>query len=137
MVNIKKQYSNIAKLGKITTPYMGSTKDEPVHPGVDIANKNGTPIVSNTKGVVTESSSSPVDFGNSIVIKDAQGNEHRYSHLKDKFFGKGGRVNKGDHIGNMGATGNSYSPSGGDPSHLDYRVTDKQGKPVNPIKFFK
>ena len=135
--DLKQKYSNIAKLGKITTPYLGSTKTEPEHLGIDIANSNGTPIKSNTKGIVTDASYYPDDFGNSIMIKDNKGNLHKYSHLKKMFVNKGMKVEKGTHIGNMGDTGNSYSPSGGDSSHLDYRVTGKGGKNINPTKFFK
>jgi len=135
--NLKKKYSNIARLGKITTPYMGSTKDEPKHPGIDVANANGTPIKSTTAGRVIGVSSSPVDFGNSLMVKDTKGNVHRYSHLKEMFVKKGDKITKGTHIANMGDTGNSYSPTGGDSSHLDYRAVGKGGKPINPVKFFK
>ena len=135
--DIKKKYANIAKLGKITTPYLGSTKTEKIHEGTDIANKNGTPITSTTNGRVIGISKDVNDFGNSIMIKDPKGNIHRYSHLKDIFVGKGGPVKKGTHIAAMGDTGNSYSPSGGDASHVDYRTFDKNGKNINPTKFFK
>lgn len=135
--DIKKAYSNIAKLGKITTPYGGSTRSEKDHLGIDIANKNGTPIKSNTNGRVVGVSKNAYDFGNSLMIKDNKGNIHRYSHLKDMFVKKGDPVVKGAHIANMGDTGNSYSPSGGDSSHLDYRTTNSKGKNINPTKFFK
>ena len=136
-MGIKQQYANISKLGKITTPYLGSTKDEPSHPGIDIANKNGTPIIANIKGKVIGISKDVKDFGNSLIVKDSKGNIHRYSHLKEIFMGKGGKFDKGTQIASMGDTGNSYSPTGGDASHVDYRVFDKKGKSINPIKFFK
>lgn len=135
--NITKKYPKIAKLGNVTTPYLGSTKTEPKHEGIDIANKKGTPIESNTNGVVINVTNEPYDFGHSIQVKDNKGNIHRYSHLREMFVRKGMKIQKGTHIGNMGDTGNSYSPSGGDSSHLDYRVTNNKGQNVNPTKFFK
>lgn len=135
--NIAKKYPKIAELGNVTTPYLGKTKTEPKHEGIDIANIKGTPIESNTKGTVVGITNEPYDFGRSIQIRDNKGNIHRYSHLKDIFVKEGMVINKGTHIGNMGDSGNSYSPSGGDSSHLDYRVTGKGGKSINPTKFFK
>lgn len=134
---ITKKYPKIAQLGNVTTTYKGKTKTEDPHLGIDIAFKNGTPIKSNTKGTVINITNEPYDFGRSIQIKDNKGNIHRYSHLRDMFVKKGMNVEKDTHIANGGNTGNSYSPSGGDSSHLDYRVTGKGGKSINPTKFFK
>jgi murein DD-endopeptidase MepM/ murein hydrolase activator NlpD len=47
----------------------------------------------------------------------------------------GQSVNKGQQIGSMGNTGQTYSLSGGTGSHLDYRIVDMYGKYVNPYKF--
>jgi murein DD-endopeptidase MepM/ murein hydrolase activator NlpD len=135
--DITKKYPNIAKIGNITTPYLGQTKDEKVHEGIDIANHNGTPINANVNGKVIGTSNSENDFGKSVIIKDTKGNVHRYSHLKDLFAKMGDKIKKGIHLANMGDSGNSYSPSGGDASHLDYRVYNKKNKSVNPTKFFK
>jgi len=137
---ISDKFKNINKIvsnGNVTTPYGGQTKDEKFHPGLDIAQKNGTPIKSNIKGKVIGLSNSQRDFGKSLIIKDSKGNIHRYSHLKDVFVGKGTPIQKDTHIANMGDSGNSYSPTGGDSSHLDYRVYGKGGKSINPTKFLK
>ncbi len=40
-------------------------------------------------------------------------------------------------IAKMGQTGNSYSPSGGDPSHLDLRISNAYGRFMNPLTYLK
>jgi hypothetical protein len=35
----------------------------------------------------------------------------------------------------MGKSGNSYSPSGWDPSHLDLRIVDAYGRYKNPMTY--
>jgi len=131
-------------LGKVTVPFGGQTAWESKHPGVDIANKTGTPVPSMSDGVVTSvvegkgqaDPNNPNDpnhgFGNQVAIRDPYGNEHRYSHLHNSYVKVGQRLSKGDTIGPMGASGSSYSPSGGDASHLDYRLIDAYGRYMNP-----
>lgn len=135
---ITKKYANLSKLGKITTPYGGQTRNEGFHPGVDVANKNGTPIPNMASGVVTKvitgRKNGDNNFGNQVVVKDRKGNSHMYSHLKDIFVRPGQKVKKGNITMTMGDTGASYSPSGGDSSHLDYRIVDAYGKYRDPSK---
>jgi murein DD-endopeptidase MepM/ murein hydrolase activator NlpD len=38
-----KRFNNLRMPGVVTTPFGGKTRGEPIHPGVDIANKSGTP----------------------------------------------------------------------------------------------
>ena len=128
----------------MTVPFGGQTAWEGNHPGVDIANKQGTPVPAMASGVVTgvvngkgqADPNNPSDpnhgFGNQVSIKDPYGNEHRYSHLHNTYVKVGQRVNKGDIIGPMGSSGSSYSPSGGDATHLDYRLLDAYGRYMNP-----
>lgn len=121
-------------IGRVTTPYGGSTRSEKFHPGVDIANAGGTKIPAFTEGTVASSGKSRL-FGNYLVVKDAAGNLHRYSHLKRSFVPVGTPVKRGTPIGEMGATGNVYSDSGGDPSHLDYRIVNQFDQPIDPNQF--
>lgn len=126
-------------LGTITTPYGGSTKYEKFHPGVDIANKAGTKLPSFTGGTVTGvvagTKQGDKGYGNYVIVTDAQGNQHRYSHLLDSYVKVGQPINKGAVIGSLGNTGQTYSVTGGDGSHLDYRVKDIYNKYINPYKF--
>lgn len=120
-------------------PYGGATKYEKFHPAVDVANNSGTPIPAFSGGTVVKTDlghkQGENNYGNSVIIQDDQGNKHRYSHLHRAYVSPGQRVHGGQPIGQMGATGSAYSPSGGDPSHLDYRVVSAYGKYKNPLPF--
>ena len=129
----------IQGLGPITTPYGGSTRYEKFHPGVDVAAKIGTPVSAFTGGKVTDiargqSSTSP-GFGNYVVITDASGNQHRYSHLHQSFVEMGQEIPRGSRIGAIGNTGSTYSLHGGTGAHLDYRAKDRYGRYYNPLSY--
>jgi murein DD-endopeptidase MepM/ murein hydrolase activator NlpD len=131
-----------SSLGVITTPYGGQTRYEGSHPGVDIANTEGTQIPAFTAGEVVEARTgqgwtpNTPSYGNYVVVKDEQGNLHRYSHLKDEFVPVGTRVQKGDILATMGGSGSTYSQySKGPGTHLDYRVYDAAKKYLNPYTY--
>jgi murein DD-endopeptidase MepM/ murein hydrolase activator NlpD len=129
------QYQNLRAPGVITTPYMGKTKDESPHMGVDFANKQGTPIPAFSDGVITAVGPTSNGQGNVIALKDSGGNIHQYSHLQKSLVKPGTKVKKGQTIAAMGSTGNSYSPSGGDPTHLDVRIVSAYGRYKNPMTY--
>lgn len=135
MANIN--YPNLKKLGNITTAFGGKTRSENFHAGIDIANKNGTPIPNMADGVVSNTKFGDKNAGNQVTVKDGQGNAHMYSHLKDVFVKPGQQVKTNQKIATMGDTGNSYSPSGKDSSHLDYRILNAYNKYVDPSKRIK
>ena len=136
-----KAYQNLNKLGNVTTPFLGRTKFEPQHQGVDVANRRGTPIPAFANGTVTSISNGFKNgdngYGNSVTVTDQSGNIHKYSHLLRPLVKLGQQIKKGQVIGQMGDTGSSYSPTGGDSSHLDYRVASKFGKMKNPLTYLK
>ena len=132
--NIQNIFNN---LGTETTRWGESTRYEKFHPGIDIANATGTPITSFTPGIVTSTTTGHAHgekgFGNSVVITDALGNKHRYSHLQNVNVKPGQQVTTGTQIGKMGASGSTYSPSGkGQGTHLDYRIVSAANKYLNP-----
>jgi len=131
----------LSGLGTITTMPGTSTKYEKVHPGIDIANKSGTPIKSFTNGIVVAVENGKKQgekgFGNYVIVVDKDGNKHRYSHMNQGFVKVGQQVGQGQTLGSMGATGSTYSDSGGDASHLDYRVVSAFGKYQNPLTYMK
>jgi murein DD-endopeptidase MepM/ murein hydrolase activator NlpD len=125
-------------LGNITTGFGDQTKDTSFHRGIDIANANGTPIpkLTGTGGVVTKTGpASNPDYGNQVIIKNDNGMTESYSHLNRAAVRPGQRVGPNQQIGEMGATGNSWSSTGGDPSHLHYELSDAYGRLVNPINY--
>lgn len=142
-INPLNKYQNIRhKLGVLTVPYGGQTRQEQVHPGVDFANEKGTPIPATVNGVVTKVETGRVqgdnNFGNSVNIKDANGDEHQFHHLHDVLVRPGQGVAKGQTVATMGNSGATYSESGkGDGTHLDYRIVTAYGQYKNPMTYLK
>ena len=140
MDNVQGTYkSTLGDLGTVTTPYGGSTRYEKVHPGIDIANKIGTIIPSFLGGKVTAVETGRRQgergYGNYVIITDQYGGKHRYSHLSQSYVKVGQDVQTGAPIGAMGATGQTYSLTGGTGSHLDYRILDAYNRYINPVAY--
>lgn len=134
--------TNFKGLGSLTTGFGDTTRYEKFHPAIDIANKIGTPIPAFTPGTVVSVSTGKKQgdkgYGNSVIVVDADGNKHRYSHLHKVFVKVGQKVGSGQQLATMGNTGSTYSPSGkGTGSHLDYRIVDAYNKAVNPYDLLK
>lgn len=129
-------------LGVLTVPFGGKTVEEPVHPGVDFANAQGTPIPSVVPGVVTKAESGhsqgEQNFGNTVEIRDANGDTHQFHHLQNINVQPGQQVQRGQQVATMGNTGATYSPSGkGDGTHLDYRIVSAYGQYKNPMTYLR
>lgn len=119
--------------GTLTTNYGESTKFEKNHQALDIAAKAGSSIPAMKSGKVVGTESNKTGFGNSILVRDEQGNVWRYSHLKQNFVKTGQTVQAGQSIGTQGNSGSTYSQSGGTGDHLDLRVSSAAGKFLNPL----
>jgi murein DD-endopeptidase MepM/ murein hydrolase activator NlpD len=135
--NPQQRFKNLG-LGKLTVPYGAKTREEEFHPGLDFANNKGTAIPSMSEGVVTKADGGHVqgenNFGNTLEIKDNEGNTHQYHHLQSIGVRPGQRVANGQKVATMGNTGATYSPSGrGDGTHLDYRIVTAYGQYKNPM----
>ena len=140
--SINDRYPNITSLGRVTTEYGGQTRYEKFHPAVDIANAKGTKIPSPVSGIVEDAVGGMGQgngYGNSVTIKDANGDRHKLSHLNVPYVRPGQSVQAGQTpIGEMGNSGSAYSPSGqGDGTHLDYRIVTAYGKYKNPMTYIK
>lgn len=110
--------------GYRVSPFTGRKE---FHKGLDIANRNGTPIIAPADGVVTYSKKKWL-IGNMISIDHGYGMVTRYGHLSKMLKKKGSRVKRGEVIALMGNTGRSTGP------HLHYEVR-LNGVPVNPVKY--
>ncbi len=100
-----------------------------MHKGVDFAASLGTDLHATADGVVTEAGWSS-GYGRLIKIQHEFGIETRYAHLSKIRVKVGQRVSRGDHIGDMGASGRVTGV------HLHYEVR-VGGKAVNPMIFIK
>jgi Peptidase family M23 len=85
------------------------------HAGIDISNSVGTDVFAAYRGVAHLGSSS--DAGNYITVNHANGYVTRYLHLSQFLVGEGQFVNRGQHIAEMGATGEGISGP-----HLHFEV---------------
>ncbi len=97
------------------------------HPGIDIANDSGTPIVAAATGTVIQSGWY-YGYGKMILIDHHNGIVTAYAHCSELLVNVGQAVSKGDTIAYMGSTGYSTGP------HLHYEVR-VNGTVVNPEKF--
>ncbi len=86
------------------------------HYGMDIANKTGTPVVAPAPGVVRLAEPDLYYSGGTIVIDHGLGLSSTYLHLSRIEVSPGQRVQQGDKIGEIGATGRATGP------HLDWRL---------------
>jgi len=96
------------------------------HEGLDIIAPQGTPVLAAASGTVVLVSRSVKGSGNRVVIAHKGGYRTVYCHLLDISVTNGSRVSRGQRIGTVGMTGQSYSP------HLHYEV-QLRGNNVNPV----
>lgn len=102
------------------------------HPGDDIANNTGTPILAADSGRVILAISGGYNGGWGSYIKIDHGNGYvtQYAHLSELLVNVGQDVSRGQQIGRMGSTGRSTGP------HLDFRIYNR-GAAVNPLGLLK
>ncbi len=72
--------------------------------------------------IVTDRQNRTWEWGNYVCVKTDNGQYHYYCHLKSRAVSKGQRVNVGDRIGIMGATGKVTG------AHLHFEVRLSDGK---------
>lgn len=95
-----------------------------VHKGVDIAARTGTAVWATAPGVVVFAGRRGA-YGNCIVIDHGGGRETLYAHLDSVEAWRGERVDVGQVIGAVGATGRTTGPN------LHYEVR-QNGVPIDP-----
>ena len=98
------------------------------HPGIDIANDVGTPIVATADGIVTTAGWNSGGYGNMVDIDHGNGIMTRYGHTSQVVVSAGQQVRRGQVIAYMGNTGFSTGP------HLHYEVRIN-GQAVNPARY--
>jgi murein DD-endopeptidase MepM/ murein hydrolase activator NlpD len=98
---------------------------ERFHDGVDLAAREGTPIVAAADGRVASAGWSG-GYGRAVEIVHAGGLETRYGHMSRIAAHAGELVHRGEVIGYVGSTGLSTGP------HLHFEIM-KNGRPVNPM----
>jgi murein DD-endopeptidase MepM/ murein hydrolase activator NlpD len=123
---VKAAFRFTSKFGPRRDPKTGGRR---MHKGVDFAARSGTPLYSTADGVVTHASWSS-GYGRLVKIQHEFGIETRYAHMSKLRAKVGQRVSRGDHIGDMGASGRVTGV------HLHYEIR-VGGKAVNPMIYIK
>ena len=114
--------------GVVTSPYGLRWGGTDFHPGIDIANDMGTPIVATADGVVEYAGWNAGGYGNMVDINHGNGLMTRYGHASQVVVSAGQYVKRGQLIAYMGSTGFSTGP------HVHYEV-HVNGQRVNPISY--
>ncbi len=99
------------------------------HEGIDIAAKEGSPVMAVADGIVSWVGERG-GYGGLVEIDHGNGYVTRYAHNKTIKVSKGVRVSKGEVVALMGSTGRSTGP------HVHYEVL-RDGKHINPYSFIK
>jgi murein DD-endopeptidase MepM/ murein hydrolase activator NlpD len=99
---------------------------EPGHPGIDIGESNGDPIMAAEAGIIIFMGWTTNGYGNLIKIAHREGWETRYAHLMSFATALGQNVTPGQLIAFADSTGNSTGP------HLHFEMR-KDGTPYDPL----
>ena len=110
--------------GYRTSPFTGRKE---LHKGLDIAAKEGTPIIATADGVVSFAGKKGL-LGNCIIIDNGYGITTRFGHASKLLKKRGDTVKRGDVIALIGNTGRSTGP------HVHYEVR-LHGIAVNPQRY--
>ncbi len=103
------------------------TSKRAFHRGVDIVAPAGKEVVATGDGVVTRAGRSQ-GLGNAVYISHGFGLVTRYGHMSEILVKLGQRVQRGDLIGLVGATGRATG------THVHYEVY-LDGRAVNPLGY--
>ena len=114
--------------GEVSSPYGLRWEGTDFHPGIDIANDEGTAIVATADGVVDFAGWNSGGYGNMVDIDHGNGIMTRYGHASQVVVTAGQRVKRGQLIAYMGSTGFSTGP------HVHYEV-HINGNRVNPSSY--
>jgi murein DD-endopeptidase MepM/ murein hydrolase activator NlpD len=102
---------------------------EPRHEGIDIIAESNALVSTAAAGIVIQAGQDR-DLGRFVKVDHDRGVQTLYAHLSRSFVQVGDHVEKGNAIGTVGNTGNSFGP------HLHYEILIK-GKSVDPEQYLK
>ena len=96
------------------------------HYGVDIAKPTGTPVYAPASGIVTLANPDTYFSGGLIILDHGHNLSSSFLHLSKIVVEVGQRIEQGDKIGEIGATGRATGP------HLDWRM-DLGKRRIDPV----
>ena len=122
------QFTNPCPAGYVSSTFGYRDFDSSFHKGLDLAAPEGTPTYAAADGVVLIAGWSD-SAGNWIVIDHGNGFVGKYMHHSGLLVSAGQTVTKGQPIGLVGYTGNSFG------AHLHFQL-ELNGAPVDPQAYF-
>ena len=108
--------------GKVIDPF-----NETRNKGIDIAGREGEPVLAANDGQVVYSGNSLRGYGNLVILKHNDDYISAYAHNRQNLVQQGQAVKRGQRIAELGNTGT-------DAPKLHFEIR-RQGKPVDPIKY--
>ncbi|MBQ6254416.1 MAG: M23 family metallopeptidase [Bacteroidales bacterium] len=114
-----------ASVGRKINPFY---KVPASHGGLDLISQRGEPVYASAAGTVKSVEHSSKGLGNVVEIAHEGGFVTRYAHLENTRVSKGQKVEKGQRIGQVGMSGNSFAP------HLHYEVMRDTVR-LDPLNF--
>lgn len=122
------QFTNPCPSGYVSSTFGYRDFDSSFHKGLDLAAPEGTPTYAAADGVVLIAGWSD-SAGNWIVIDHGNGFVGKYMHHSALAVSAGQTVSKGQQIGYVGNTGNSFG------AHLHFQL-ELNGSAVDPQAYF-
>lgn len=135
---VDKPYQSSSFIGNVTVT--GANGSDIWKPGLDVVVAGGKgapvnyPFTDNGKVIAIYNTAKPGDkkanggFGNQVQIKTSSGDIVMMSHLDSVNVKVGDVVTQITKLGAQGNTGNTYSLTGGDGTHLDITMKNKNGQ---------
>lgn len=105
----------------------GFVAGDPARNGLDIAGKEGQPIIAAAAGEVVYSGNGLIGYGELIIVKHSENMLSAYAHNRVRLVKEGDQVWSGQKIAEMGKNSS-------DEPLLHFEIR-QQGKPVNPMNF--
>lgn len=105
----------------------GFVAGDPARNGLDIAGKEGQPVISSSAGQVVYSGNGLIGYGELIIIKHSEKMLSAYAHNRVRLVKEGDQVWSGQKIAEMGRNSSDEQIL-----HFEIRVL---GKPVNPLTY--
>ena len=110
--------------GKVTSGFGGRGREP--HRGIDIAARYGTTVRAAAAGRVVFSARKR-GYGRVVILEHAGRISTVYAHNQDNFVLTGSRVEQGQEIAEVGATGNATGPH----LHFEVRVANRNMNPLD------
>ncbi len=113
-----------SRFGPRVSPFTGRRQH---HAGIDVASREGTPIIAPAQGRVSYVGRKG-PMGNTLIVDHGFGVKTLYGHTHEIHVKPGQEVERGELIASIGSSGRSTGP------HLHY-VVEVSGKPRNPLDY--